>query len=63
MRRLRLSALLLAAVLCLGGCSLDVESFLRPPKAQGEQQAIQQALETYIRDSGQTASRYTLRYP
>lgn len=63
MRRLRLSALLLAAVLCLGGCSLDVESFLRPPKAQGEQQAIQQALETYIRDSGQTASRYTLQYP
>ncbi len=63
MKRLRWTALLLAIALCLGGCSLDVESFLQPPKAQGEQQAIQQALETYIRDSGKTGVRYTLQYP
>lgn len=63
MRRLRMLAAVLAMALCLGGCSLDVESFLQPPKAQGEQQAIQQALETYIRDSGKTPVRYTLQYP
>lgn len=56
--------MLLAAVLFLcSGCSLDVEQFLRPPKTQGEQQAVQTALETYIRDSGQAGNRYTLRYP
>ena len=54
----------MAAVLFLcSGCSLDVEQFLRPPKTQGEQQAVQTALETYIRDSGQAGSRYTLCYP
>ena len=63
MRRVRALAVLLAMALCLGGCSLDVESFLQPPKAQGEQQAIQQALETSIRDSGKTPVRYTLQYP
>jgi hypothetical protein len=42
---------------------MDVEQFLRPPKTQGEQQAVQTALETYIRDSGQAGSRYTLCYP
>ncbi len=53
-----------AAVLCLlCGCSLDVEQYLRPPKTRGEQQAVQQALETYIRDSGQSDSRYSLCYP
>lgn len=55
---------MLAAVLLLcSGCSMDVEQFLRPPKTQGEQQAVQTALETYIRDSGQAGSRYTLCYP
>lgn len=48
----------------LSGCSVDVESFLQPPRMQGEQQAVQQALETYLRDSGGTKSgRYTLKYP
>lgn len=57
-------AVCLATVLLLcSGCSLDVEQFLRPPKAQGEQQAVQTALETYIRDSGQGGNRYTLSYP
>lgn len=63
-RRRQGLAVLLAAVLFLcSGCSLDVEQFLRPPKTRGEQQAVQTALETYIRDSGQAGSRYTLCYP
>ncbi len=63
-RRIQGLAAMLAAVLFLcSGCSLDVEQFLRPPKTQGEQQAVQTALETYIRDSGQAGSRYTLCYP
>lgn len=62
-RLLSLTSLLLAMVLLCAGCSLDVEQFLRPPKTQGEQQAVQRALETYIRDSGQSGSRYTLCYP
>lgn len=57
-----LTAILTAVLLLCGGCSLDVEQFLRPPKTQGEQQAVQTALETYIRDSGQ-AGGYTLCYP
>ncbi len=62
--RWRGMAVLLTAVLFLcSGCSLDVEQFLRPPKTQGEQQAVQTALETYLRDSGQSDSRYTLCYP
>lgn len=62
-RRWRLPALLAALTVLCSGCSLDVESLLQPPKAQGEQQPILDALETYIRDSGKTASRYTLQYP
>lgn len=58
-----LTAILTAVLLLCSGCSLDVEQFLRPPKTQGEQQAVQTALETYIRDSGQAGSRYTLCYP
>ena len=60
----RIGSWLVAAMVCLlcTGCSLDVESFLQPPRAQGEQQQVQQALETYIRDSG-AAERYTLKYP
>ena len=62
-RRYGLVALLTAVLFLCSGCSMDVEQFLRPPKTQGEQQAVQTALETYIRDSGQAGSRYTLRYP
>ncbi len=58
----RVLCLLAAAMLWLCGCSVDVESFLRPPRVQGEQQAVQAALETYLRDSGDQG-RYTLRYP
>lgn len=62
-RGLRLGALLAAGMLFLTGCSLDVESYLRPPRAQGEQQAVQEALDTYIRDAGGVNSLYTLKYP
>lgn len=53
----------LAVLLALGltGCSLGVESFLQPPMLGGEQQAVQTALETYLRDKGD--DRYTLEYP
>ncbi len=59
----KLTAVMTAVLLLCNGCSMDVEQFLRPPKTQGEQQAVQTALETYIRDSGQTGSHYTLCYP
>ncbi len=61
--RQALAAALAAVLLLCSGCSLDVEQFLRPPKTQGEQQAVHTALETYIRDSGQANSQYTLCYP
>ena len=59
----RVCALILAVVLVCTGCSLDVESFLRPPRVGGQQQAVQAALETYLRDVGGSNVRYTLEYP
>lgn len=59
----RFAAPAAALMLLLGGCSMDVDMLLQPPVAQGEQQGVQAALETYIRDSGKTGARYTLRYP
>jgi len=59
----RLAGLMAGLVLLTTGCSLDVESFLQPPRAQGEQQAIQAALDTYLRDTGSVTQRYTLKYP
>lgn len=54
----------IAVLICLcTGCSLDVESFLQPPRAQGEHQAIQLALETYLGESGTAVGRYSLLYP
>ena len=61
--RCRPVAWLAALLLFLTGCSLDVESYLRPPRAQGDQQAVQAALDTYIRDTAGTAQTYTLKYP
>ena len=63
--RQKMHRIVLAAAVCLllTGCSMDVESFLQPPMAQGEQQAVQTALETYISDGGKTGARYTLQYP
>lgn len=57
------SVILMLALLCTG-CSLDVGNLLQPPRMEGEQQAVQKALETYIRDKGgANSSRYTLKYP
>ncbi len=58
-----LAAMLAGVMLFVGGCSLDVETLLTPPRAQGEQQAVQAALETYLKDSGLATVRYTLKYP
>ena len=59
------------AVLCallLPGCNalgMDVEDYLRPPKSTGEQEAIQQALETYIEAHAEKGgvTDYILKYP
>lgn len=58
----RILLLLLALVLLCTGCSLDVENYLHPPRVGGQQQAVQAALETYLRDSG-AGVRYTMEYP
>lgn len=50
------------ALLCTG-CSLDVESFLQPPKIGGQQQAVQTALETYVRDTAGAGVRFIPEYP
>ncbi len=55
-------------VLLLSGCNalgLDVENYLRPPKSTGEQEAIQQALETYIEEHTEKGgvTDYILKYP
>ena len=54
--------------LLLSGCNalgLDVEDYLRPPKSTGEQEAIQQALETYIEAHAEKGgvTDYILKYP
>lgn len=59
----RLVALITALLLLCTGCTLDVEYFLQPPRGEGAQQAVQAALETYIRDIGGAAARYVLKYP
>lgn len=55
--------LVCALALMCTGCSLDVESFLQPPKIGGEQQAVQVALETYVRDTAGAGVRFTPEYP
>ena len=51
-------------ILCVcTGCSLDVEPLLQPPKIGGEQQAVQTALDTYVRDTAGAGARYTPEYP
>lgn len=55
---------IVAVVLCcllLTGC-MDVESFLQPPRAQGQQQAVQQALEDALL-TDQSEGGYVLKYP
>ena len=62
MKNIRWLSLILAAALALSGCSLDVESYLRPPKVGDQQQAVQTALGEYIRDT-YGGVRYTAEYP
>ena len=40
-----------------------MESFLQPPKIGGQQQAVQTALETYVRDTAGGGVRFTPEYP
>lgn len=54
--------------LLLSGCNalgIDVEDYMRPPKSTGEQEAIQQALETYIESHAEKGgvTDYILKYP
>ncbi len=53
--------LLLALLLLLSGC-MDVESYLQPPRVQGQQQAVQDALDAAL-SRGETGAAYTLKYP
>ena len=48
MKKIRFLALVCVVLLTLTGCSLDVESYLYPPAVGGQQQAVQEALETYL---------------
>ncbi len=61
--KMRWIALCCALALLCTGCSLDVESFLQPPKIGGEQQEVQTALETYVRDTAGAGVRFTPEYP
>ncbi len=61
MRGMKRMIAVLLSLLMLSGCAMDVESYLQPPRAQGEQQALQDALEAAIlRDP---ADQYTFQYP
>lgn len=63
-----ISWLLIAMVILLSGCQaigIDVEDQLRPPKNNGEQERVRDALDVYIRENhvkGETTS-YILKYP
>ena len=64
-RRVGLILLTLCCVVGLSGCGamgMDVENRLRPPHATGDQEEIQNALESSIRDQG-LPSQYVLKYP
>ncbi len=55
-------AMLLCMLLLLTGC-MDVESYLQPPRSQGQQQAVQDALETALSQGGDAGAAYILKYP
>ncbi len=54
-------AMLCILVLFCTGC-MDMESYLQPPRAQGQQRAVQHALEEALKAEGYAAS-YILKYP
>lgn len=58
----------LLCCLLLTGCNalgIDVENQLRPPKNNGDQEALQAALDEYINENSEKGegNRYTLKYP
>lgn len=59
--RKKLLAAVIAMTMLFSGCMTDVKSYLQPPRAQGQQQAVQDALEAAITSGGETA--YILKYP
>ena len=58
----RIAAVALCLVLLFSGCA-DVESFLQPPRSQGQQQAVHDALETALKQDGDVNAAYILKYP
>ena len=56
----RMWCLLICILLFLGGC-LEVEPFLQPPRPQGQQQAVQEALSAAL--SAEAGDSYILKYP
>ena len=64
--RRRLAALVLPLFLWCAGCSsvnTNTEALLVPPRAQGEEQDIQAALEDYIASAYGDSGAYKLKYP
>lgn len=58
----KIVALVLMLALLLTGC-MDVESYLQPPRSQGQQQAVQEALEEALLREGDALAAYILKYP
>ena len=58
-------ALTVILSLSLSGCNLgmDMETLLRPPRATGEQEKIQAALESYLSSAEEGGSGYVMKYP
>lgn len=70
MKPIKIVAVLCAIVLCivLNGCQIigiDVKNQMRPPKNNGDQEALQNALESYIQSTIEKGepSEYALKYP
>ena len=64
-RRIGVLLLALCCMAGLSGCGvmgMDVENRLRPPRATGDQEEIQNALESGIRSQG-LPGQYVLKYP
>lgn len=63
MRRRIMAVLSLLLACMLAGCSAEVEPYLVPPRPQGEQKEIAQALEAYVKGAFDKGTRLSLRYP
>ncbi len=58
----KIVAIVLCVLLFFTGC-MDVESYLQPPRSQGQQQAMQQALEAALSQGEDARASYILKYP